>query len=107
MFVHNNSEIPNAWENFIIEMIESIGKSHGKNGNQYSSHPMETGDGAEWKQNVNLRCYPTKPEDLHVKLDGNKLVLSGKNMIWPISYGTYYMAHMIWKFRIVGKIQYI
>ena len=79
MFVHAEMNPQTmGWENFMTEMAETFGKSHGKNGWRCGSRPMETDDGTEWNRNVNLRRFPTKPEDLHVKLDGNKLVLSGK-----------------------------
>ena len=81
MFVHAEINPQTmGWENFMTEMAETFGKSHGKNGWRGCSRPMETDDGTEWNRNVNLRRFPTKPEDLHVKLDGNKLVLSGKNV---------------------------
>ena len=69
-----------GWENFLSEMTETFGKSHGNNNWKCGSCPMETDDGTEWKRNINLRRFPTKPEDIRVKLDGNKLVLSGKNV---------------------------
>ena len=78
MFVHAEINPQTmGWENFMTEMAETFGKSHGKNGWRCGSRPMETDDGTEWNRNVNLRRFPTKPEALHVKLDGNKLVLSG------------------------------
>ena len=69
-----------GWENFMTEMVETFGKSHGNNRWRCGSRPMETDDGTEWNRSVNLKRFPTKPEDLHVKLDGNKLVLSGNNV---------------------------
>ena len=81
MFVHAEINPQSmGWENFMTEMAETFGKSHGNNNWKCGSRPMETDDGTEWKRNINLRRFPTKPEDLHVKLDGNKLVLSGKNV---------------------------
>ena len=80
MFVHAEIDPRTmGWENFMTEMAETFGKSHGNNRWRCGSRPMETDDGTEWNRSVNLKRLPTKPEDLHVKLDGNKLVLSGKN----------------------------
>merc|ERR1712131_217230 len=84
MFVHAEIDPRTmGWENFMTEMVETFGKSHGNNRWRCGSRPMETGDGTEWNRSVNLKRFPTKPEDLHVKLDGNKLVLSGKNAHLP------------------------
>ena len=92
MFVHAEINPQTmGWENFMTEMAETFGKSHGKNGWRCGSRPMETDDGTEWNRNVNLRRFPTKPEDLHVKLDGNKLVLSGKTQRLKPS-----MVHKVW-----------
>ena len=80
MFVHAEIDPRTmGWENFMTEMAETFGKSHGNNRWRCGSRPMETDDGTEWNRSVNLKRFPTKPEDLHVKLDGNKLVLSGNN----------------------------
>ena len=36
-------------------------------------------DKTTWTMNVNLRKYPTKPEDLNVKEENGNLILSGKS----------------------------
>merc|ERR1719312_2333798 len=97
MFVHAEINPQTmGWENFMTEMAETFGKSHGKNGWRGCSRPMETDDGTEWNRNVNLRRFPTKPEDLHVKLDGNKLVLSGKSEVEKDQCGFKVFSTHVW-----------
>ena len=35
----------------------------------------------EWNRTMDLRNFPTKPEDLKIKIDGDSLVVSGKSEI--------------------------
>merc|ERR1711976_38926 len=97
MFVHAEINPQSmGWENFMSEMAETFGKSHGNNNWRCGSRSMETDDGTEWKRNVNLRRFPTKPEDLHVKLDGNKLVLSGKSEVEKDQCGFKVFSTHVW-----------
>merc|ERR1739848_614066 len=53
-------------------------------------------DETEWKRCINLKRFPTKPEDLHVKLDRNKIVLSGKSELEKDQCGFKVFSTHIW-----------
>jgi len=96
MFVQ--AEIPQVrLESFMNEMANAFGDGN----NWRCSRPMETsncndGNGMKWKRNINLKRYPTKPEELHVKLDGNKLVLSGKSEVEKDQCGFKVFSTHVW-----------
>merc|ERR1712018_664467 len=75
MFMH--ADISPMVENFMSEMMSQCQRSTGGRTGVNTDNTDET----EWKRCINLKRFPTKPEDLHVKLDGNKVVLSGKSEV--------------------------
>ena len=59
-----------------------------------------------WNRSLDLRNYPTKPEDLEIKVDGENLVVSGKSDVSKEQNGFKVFSTHVWskEFKLNDKI---